>query len=241
MLEVDGIRADYGPIPAVRSVSLSVKEAQAVAILGRNGAGKSTTLSVLMGMKSPAKGAVRFDGQNILRMSPERRMKHGIALVPEGRGIFRSLTVRENLHVGAYLERLSTKAMRARVEHVTERFPRLAERMDQRAGSLSGGEAQMLAVARALMSQPRLLLLDEPSLGLAPVFVQELYDHFRELQRDGMTLLIVEQYAQVALRFASYAYVLHKGEVALGEEARNLRGNDTLLKTYMSEGGDAAA
>lgn len=241
MLEVEGLQAEYGPITAVRGVSFRVDDGAAVAILGRNGAGKSTTLNVLSGMKDASRGSVRYEGRNLLKLSPEQRLRQGVALVPEGRGIFRSLSVRENLQVGAFPERLSSKAMDARIDEVTQRFPRLVERMTQRAGSLSGGEAQMLAVARGLMSRPRLLLLDEPSLGLAPVFVQELYELFKQVRQGGTTLLLVEQYAQVALKFTDHAHVFRKGEIALSEQSSRLRGNDELLKAYMSADDDVVA
>lgn len=236
MLEASGLTAHYGPIPAVRDVDLEVGEGEAIAVLGRNGAGKSTTMALLSGLKRPTTGVIRFDGKDVTRWSAEERAAAGLALVPEGRGVFPSLTVRENLAMGAYTRRLRAKQAAAEIDRVTERFPRLGARMAQRAGSLSGGEAQMLAVARGLMTRPRLLMIDEPSLGLAPRFVDELYELFGELRRDGLTIIIVEQYVTVGLHFADRAYVMHKGRVAATAPTAELVGSPQLVEIYMSEG-----
>lgn len=237
MLEARGLTAHYGPIPALHDVDIHVGDGEAVAVLGRNGAGKSTTMAVLSGLKRPTAGTVSFDGKDVTRWSAEERAAAGLALVPEGRGVFPTLTVRENLVMGAYTRRLGPKQLAAELDRVTERFPRLQTRLTQRAGSLSGGEAQMLAVARGLMTRPRLLMVDEPSLGLAPRIVEELYGLFHELRSDGLTIVIVEQYVAVGLHFADRAYVMHKGAVAATAPTADLVGSPQLVEIYMSEGG----
>jgi ABC-type branched-subunit amino acid transport system ATPase component len=236
MLEASGIWAHYGPIPAVRDVDLTVAEGEAVVVLGRNGAGKRTLMSVLSGLKRPSTGTGRFDGKDLGRSSAEDRAAAGLVLVPEGRGIFPSLSVRDNLRMGAYTKRRSSRQLAEDIERVTSRFPRLTARMAQRAGSLSGGEAQMLAVARGLMARPRVLMVDEPSLGLAPVMVDELYALLAELRKEGLTLVIVEQYVNIGLHFADRAYVIHKGEVAVTAPTAELVGSPELVEIYMAQG-----
>jgi len=234
VLEVTGLHVSYGPVPAVRGVDLMVGAGEAVALLGRNGAGKTTTLRALAGLLPADRGTIRFDGEDIGAVPAERRVRCGIALVPEGRGMFPQLTVRENLAMGAYSRRLRPGEVGSEIERVTDHFPRLRERLKQSAGSLSGGEQQMLAVARGLMAAPRLLMLDEPSLGLAPVIVEQLYERFDTLRRDGLTILVVEQYVEVALAFVDRAYVLDKGLVALDGAAKDLAASPQLIEAYLS-------
>lgn len=234
MLEVRDLHVSYGPVPAVRGIDLDVGDGEAVAVLGRNGAGKSTTLKCLAGLLPPERGSVVLEGQDVARVPAERRTGLGVALVPEGRGIFPQLTVRENLAMGGYHRRLSGRALSSEVSEVTDRFPRLAERLDQRAGSLSGGEQQMLALGRGLMSDPKLLLVDEPSLGLAPVVVEQLYALFADLRGEGQAILVVEQYVELALGFADRAYVLEKGQVAVSGDANELAASPELVEVYLS-------
>jgi branched-chain amino acid transport system ATP-binding protein len=221
-------------VPAVRGIDLTVAEGEAVALLGRNGAGKTTTLRALAGVLPPDRGTISFDGDDIALVPTEQRVRRGIALVPEGRGIFPQLTVRENLTMGAYGRRLRAGSVGSEIDRVTEHFPRLRERLKQTAGSLSGGEQQMLAVARGLMAAPRLLMLDEPSLGLAPVIIEQLYDQLANLRSEGLTILVVEQYVEVALGFVDRAYVLDKGVVALAGTAVELATSSELVDTYMA-------
>jgi branched-chain amino acid transport system ATP-binding protein len=234
MLEASDLHVSYGPVPAVRGVSLRVGAGEAVAILGRNGAGKTTTLRALAGLTLPSAGAISFAGQDLTHAPPLRRVRAGIALAPEGRGMFPGFTVRDALSMGAYHRKLSRAKVDDEIERVTERFPRLRERLKQASGSLSGGEQQMLAVARALMGQPKVLLLDEPSLGLAPVIVDHLYDLFRTIRDEGISVLVVEQYVEVALDFVDRAYVLDKGVVALEGDAAELAASPELVDTYLS-------
>lgn len=234
MLEATDIHVSYGPVPAVRGISLEVRDGESIALLGRNGAGKTTTLRALAGLARPTKGSIVLDGKDVTGLPAERRVGLGIALVPEGRGMFPQLTVYESLKMGGYHRKLRGASLDAEIKQVTERFPRLAERIDQRSGSLSGGEQQMLAVARGLMSAPRVLLLDEPSLGLAPVVVDQLYDLFRGLAADGLTILVVEQYVELALSFADYAYVLDKGTVAVEGAAEQLAASPEVVEAYLS-------
>lgn len=236
MLEVRGLEVRYGAIPAVRGVDLDVGAAEVVALLGRNGAGKTSTLKALAGLMPVAAGEIRLRGDDVTNLRAEERVPLGIALSPEGRGMFPQLSVRENLAMGAYHRRLARPTMAAEIERVTERFPRLRERMSQTAGSLSGGEQQMLAVARGLMAAPLLLMIDEPSLGLAPIVVEQLYELLGEVRAEGITLLLVEQYVEVALGIADRAYVLDKGQVVLSGESADLLGSPELVDAYMSGG-----
>jgi branched-chain amino acid transport system ATP-binding protein len=230
LLELEDVEARYGPVQALRGVSLTVGEGEIVAVLGGNGAGKTTTLRAVSGMVTMS-GEVRFAGERITRATPERVARAGIAHVPEGRGIFSELSVRENLRLGAFLRR---DGFDEDFERVRGYFPWLEERRDQQAGTLSGGEQQMLALARALMSRPRLLLLDEPSLGLAPLVVRELFKIVGQLnEKDGLAVLVVEQNAKLALRSSSRAYVLEVGRVALEGPSGELAENESVRKAYL--------
>ena len=233
LLDVKGLTASYGPVPVLHGLDLTVEEGEVVVLLGANGAGKTTTLRALcqMGLVNIG-GSVTFDGQRLVGRRPEQVVRLGIAHVPQGRGTFGELTVEDNLQIGAYVR--SDSEVRADIERSYQIFPRLGERSAQHAGSLSGGEQQMLAVARALMSRPRLLLLDEPSLGLAPLVIKDLFDRFAELNRTlGTTMLIVEQNANVALAIAQRAYVLETGQIVLEGPADQLRHNDAVRRAYL--------
>jgi branched-chain amino acid transport system ATP-binding protein len=232
LLELEDVTARYGPLTALRGVSLTVGEGEAVALLGANGAGKTTTLRAVCGTVR-RDGAIGFAGRSIARNSPESLARARIAHVPEGRGTLTELTVRENLRLGAYARR-DRRAVRADEERVLARFPHLAGRLGQRAGTLSGGEQQMLALARALMLRPRLLLLDEPSLGLAPIVVAEIFRIVSELNaRDGLSVLVVEQNAATALEVSSRAYVLEAGRVALEGPSAELQRHDAVRRSYL--------
>lgn len=232
MLKVEGLTVKYGVIPAVVNVSLEVREGQIVTLLGANGAGKTTTLKAVMGVLRPAVGKIFYRGQDITSLSPSLRVRLGIALVPEGRGIFNRLTVEENLLLGAY-SRSSREEIVKDLEEIYLLFPRLAERRKQIAGTLSGGEQQMLALGRGLMARPQLMLLDEPSLGLAPLVVRELYTLIEKIRDQGVTILLVEQSALVALGIADYAYVLESGNVKLFGESEVLKSLDEVKRVYL--------
>ena len=233
MLKVSSVSAAYGPIRALHDVSLEVREGQIVTLLGANGAGKSSTLRVISGVVRPSSGSVEFLGQRLDHRSPERIVAMGISHVPEGRELFPELTVAENLSLGAYTRR-DRDGIRQDVDRVYEYFPILAQRRQQHASSLSGGEQQMLAIGRGLMSRPRLLLLDEPSLGLAPLLVKEIFQIIHTINREEkMTILLVEQNASMALSIAAYAYVLETGRVVLADTAPALRGNETVRRSYL--------
>jgi branched-chain amino acid transport system ATP-binding protein len=229
-LELDRVEARYGPVQALHDVSLTVGEGEVVAVLGANGAGKTTTLRAISGTVSRG-GAIEFEGKT-LRGGPEVAARAGIAHVPEGRGTFVDLTVNENLRLGAYTRR--DREVKQDVERINEYFPWMAERSGQRAGTLSGGEQQMLALGRALMSRPKLLLLDEPSLGLAPLVVREFFRTVRDLnEKEGLTVLVVEQDARIALSISSRAYVLEVGRVALTGSSEELRGDENVRRSYL--------
>jgi branched-chain amino acid transport system ATP-binding protein len=230
LLELRDVEARYGPVQALRGVTLDVAEGEIVAVLGANGAGKTTTLRAVSGTVRRS-GEIVFDGKP-LRGGPESVAKSGVAHVPEGRGTFTDLTVLENLRLGAYTRR--DRGVKADIERVTGYFPWVAERGDQRAGTLSGGEQQMLALGRALMGRPRLLLLDEPSLGLAPLIVREIFRIVRELnEKEGLTVLVVEQDARIALATASRAYVLEVGHVAVSGSAEELEADEAVRRSYL--------
>jgi branched-chain amino acid transport system ATP-binding protein len=230
LLELDGVEARYGPVQALHGITLEVAEGEVVAVLGANGAGKTTTLRAISGTVRRS-GRIQFAGKR-LHGGPEAVARAGIAHVPEGRGTFTELTVHENLRLGAYTRR--ERSVRADVDRVSEWFPWLHERAGQQAGTLSGGEQQMLAVARALMARPKLLLLDEPSLGLAPMIVREIFRIVRELnEREGLTVLVVEQDARIALRTAARAYVLEVGRVALAGPSEELQENESVRRSYL--------
>ena len=232
LLELEDVTARYGPVSALHGIYLRVDEGEAVAVLGANGAGKTTTLRAISGTVKRS-GRIAFAGQSIVRRSPEAVARAGIAHVPEGRGTLTDMTVGENLRLGAYTRR-DRAAVRDDEQRVLGYFPRLGERRDQRAGTLSGGEQQMLALARALMLRPRLLLLDEPSLGLAPLVVGEIFRIVRELnERDGLAVLVVEQNAAVALEASARAYVLEVGRVALEGDSARLRADEAVRRSYL--------
>ena len=232
LLEIQDLHVAYGPIRAVRGVSLRVPAGQAVCLIGANGAGKSTTLNTISGLLKPARGSIRFDGQEIAGRRPERVVGRGLVQVPEGRLVIATLTVLENLEMGAYL-RHDTAAVQRDLEAVLGRFPRLAERLRQRAGLLSGGEQQMLALGRALMARPRLLMLDEPSMGLAPILVNDVFAALAEIKRDGTTILLVEQNARKALEITDYAYVLERGLLVHEGKSRALRQDPRVIAAYL--------
>ncbi|GBD08568.1 High-affinity branched-chain amino acid transport ATP-binding protein LivF [Candidatus Thermoflexus japonica] len=232
LLMASGVTAGYGPILALRGVSLEVQEGEVVALLGANGAGKTTTLRVIAGLLSPWTGSLFWEGRPIHALPPEQRVAMGIVLVPEGRGIFPDLTVRENLWLGAWRHRDRRRAQQD-LEMVFHYFPILRERQTQRAGTLSGGEQQMLAIGRALMARPRLLLLDEPSLGLAPLVVREIFAILQAIHAAGTTLLIAEQNVHLALTLAHRAYILQNGEIRLHGEAKSLRDNPEIRALYL--------
>ncbi len=232
LLEVSGLTAGYGRTPVLRDVSLQIDEGQIAVLLGANGAGKTTTLRALCGI-IPSNGVLSFRGQSISGQSLARTARLGMSLVPQGRGTFPELTVRENLEIGAYLQP-SRLIRKQDLQFWLERFPRLDARQNQRAGTLSGGEQQMLAIARAMMSRPRLLLLDEPSLGLAPLLVQELFSLLKQLNKDlGTSMLVVEQNAELALDIADRGFVLETGTTVLAGTAEDLRANEAIRRAYL--------
>ena len=232
MLEVKNLAVKYGAISALHKVDLRVEQGQIVTLIGCNGAGKSTTLRAIAGMVKAADGDILFEGRSILGEKPHEIVRLGISMAPEGRGIFANLSVEENLKIGAYIRHDPDGIAKDR-ERVLELFPRLRERLKQNAGTLSGGEQQMLAIARALLSKPRLLLLDEPSLGLAPQIVQTIFRIIREINAAGTTILLVEQNAHMALHTANYGYVLEVGEIVMEDRAQTLAESDEVRKAYL--------
>jgi branched-chain amino acid transport system ATP-binding protein len=231
-LEISNLEAAYGPVQALRGVSLRVEEGSIVALLGANGAGKTTVLKAVSGIVDPRQGDIRFAGASIAAHDPDRIVGYGISHVPEGREIFRLRTVRENLILGAYRRR-DMAAIADDLERVCEYFPILRERQAQRAGQLSGGQQQMLAIGRALMARPKLMLLDEPSLGLAPLLVREIFAIIRRLREAGMTILLVEQNAHMALEVADYGYVMEVGRIVLENTAARLRDDPMIREFYL--------
>jgi branched-chain amino acid transport system ATP-binding protein len=233
MLKISNLHVSYGGIRALQGISLNVEEGQIIALLGANGAGKSTTLRTIMGIVKPDQGSIEFEGESLLGLKSFQVVMKGIALVPEGRRVFSNLTVKENLALGAYT-RNDKEKIKADIEEVYELFPRLEERHTQSAGTLSGGEQQMLALGRALMSKPRLLMIDEPSLGLAPVLSQDVLSKLVELnQKRNQTVLLIEQNARAALSIADYAYILETGQIKLEGPASEMATNDDVRKTYL--------
>jgi branched-chain amino acid transport system ATP-binding protein len=232
MLEVDNLDVYYGAIHALKGLSLSVDEGEVVTLIGANGAGKSTTLKTISGLLRPRHGSIRFLGQEITRVAADQVVAMGLSQAPEGRRVFQNMSVRENLELGAFT-RSDAAGIRADLEEVLTLFPRLKERLHQQAGTLSGGEQQMLAMGRALMARPRLLLLDEPSLGLAPFLVQEIFRIIREINGRGTTVLLVEQNAHMALEAAGRGYVLETGEVVLADTGRALLNNPEVQRAYL--------
>ena len=231
LLKVDDIHVFYGAIHAIKGISLEVNEDEIVTLIGANGAGKSTTLNTIAGLLKPRQGTVTFDGQQLNGMPASRIVSRGMALCPEGRRIFQQMTVRENLEMGGFTRPSSEIA--GSMDEMFQRFPRLKEREKQIAGTLSGGEQQMLAMARALMSKPRLLMLDEPSMGLAPILVEQIFEIVKELHGSGVTVLLVEQNAQMALSVADRAYVLETGTISMEGPASELLNNDQVRKAYL--------
>ena len=232
MLTVQNLHVYYGAIHAVKGVSLEVRDGEIVTLIGANGAGKSTTLRTICGLVRPSAGRIVYDGRDITSQSTQRIVSEGIALVPEGRRVFDNLTVKENLLIGAYL-RKDKESIQADVEHVYELFPRLKEREWQSAGTLSGGEQQMLAVGRAMMTRPRILMMDEPSLGLAPLIVKDIFSIIRALNETGMTILLIEQNANAALRCAHHAYVLETGRITMSGTGASLLADQRVQDAYL--------
>ena len=232
MLTVDNINVYYGAIHALKGISIEVKEGQIVTLIGANGAGKSTILRTISGLLKPKTGDIVFEGNSIAGAEAQDIVKKGISQVPEGRRVFANMTVLENLELGAYI-RSDSKGIAEDLEKIFLRFPRLAERKTQLAGTLSGGEQQMLAMGRALMSRPRLLLLDEPSMGLAPLLVKEIFAIIQEINQSGTTVLLVEQNAHMALSIAHQAYVLETGRISLAGDAKELAASEEVRKAYL--------
>ena len=232
MLNLDKINVYYGAIHAIKDISIEVNEGEIVTLIGANAAGKSTTLRTISGLLKPKTGTVKFEGQDIAGLPAQGIVSLGISQVPEGRRVFANMTVMENLELGAYL-RSDKKEIKEDLKSVFERFPRLAERRGQLSGTLSGGEQQMLAMGRALMSRPRLLLLDEPSMGLAPLLVKEIFSIIKEINASGTTVLLVEQNANMALSIAHKAYVLETGRIILSGDAKELAASEEVRKAYL--------
>jgi branched-chain amino acid transport system ATP-binding protein len=234
LLEVHGLKVSYGGINAVKGIDLEVERGEMVALIGANGAGKTTTLKAICGLLAPAAGTVRYDGRDVTGAASYTLVELGLALVPEGRGVFGRMQVEENLEMGAYTRR-DGAAVRRDLARVYELFPRLHERRRQLAGTLSGGEQQMLAIGRALMGAPRLLLLDEPSMGLAPIMVQRIFDTIRKVAAEGVTVLLVEQNAKLALEASQRGYVMESGSIALTDSAAALLANPQVRQAYLGE------
>jgi branched-chain amino acid transport system ATP-binding protein len=231
LLEIDEIHTFYGNIEALKGVSLTVEEGEIVTLIGSNGAGKSTTLRSISGLTPPRTGSIRFLGREISRTPPQDIVRHGISQSPEARRCFQRMTVRENLDMGAYLRR--DNEIESDLERIFDLFPRLKERERQKSGTMSGGEQQMLAIGRALMARPKLLLLDEPSMGIAPILVDRIYETIAEINRQGTTILLVEQNANYALGVSVRGYVLETGTVALSDASEALRTNPDVQKAYL--------
>jgi branched-chain amino acid transport system ATP-binding protein len=235
ILQVDDIHTYYGAIHALKGISIDVREGEIVTLIGANGAGKSTMLRSINGLNHPRRGKIVFQGRDITNAPAHEIVKSGISQSPEGRKLFPRMTVRENLEMGAF-QRSDRGNFKEDLDRVYHLFPRLAERINQKAGTMSGGEQQMCAIGRALMARPRLLMLDEPSLGLAPIFVEKIFEIVREINAQGTTILLVEQNALMALDAANRGYVLETGTVALADDAKALRENDQVRRAYLGEG-----
>lgn len=233
LLKVEDLHVYYGSIHAIKGISFEVEEGEIVTLIGANGAGKSTTLNTVSGLLKPRSGSVEFDGKNIVNIPAHKVVSHGMALCPEGRRVFLQMTVQENLEMGGYTRDASE--ISASIEDVYQRFPRLKERYKQTAGTLSGGEQQMLAMGRALMSKPRLIVMDEPSMGLSPIFVNEIFDIIRVVSEGGTTVLLVEQNAKKALSIADRAYVLETGKITMSGKASDLLNDEAVQKAYLGE------
>ena len=234
MLEVKDLQVYYGVIQALKGISFEVNQGEVIALIGANGAGKTTTLQTLTGILPAKAGSIMFEGTDLLKVPAHKIVQMGMAHVPEGRRVFADMTVYENLLMGAYTRKDKNEITQS-LEMVYKRFPRLKERQGQRSGTLSGGEQQMLAMGRALMSKPRIILMDEPSMGLSPIFVNEIFDIIKEVSESGTTVLLVEQNAKKALSIANRAYVLETGSIALSGDAAKLMNDDSVKKAYLSE------
>ena len=234
MLSVNNLQVHYGMIQAIKDVSFEVNEGEVIALIGANGAGKTTILHTVSGLLQPTKGSVIFEGQDITKVPAHKIVSLGMAHVPEGRRVFAQLTVLENLKLGAYT-RKDKNEMEETLKMIYKRFPRLEERKNQVAGTLSGGEQQMLAMGRALMSHPKIILMDEPSMGLSPIFVEEVFKIIRDISAEGVTVLLVEQNAKKALSIADRAYVLETGKIVLSGDANDLMNDDSIKKAYLGE------
>ncbi|MBP9192411.1 MAG: ABC transporter ATP-binding protein [Ignavibacteria bacterium] len=235
MLKISDLHVNYGAIKALKGISLEVKEGSIVTLIGANGAGKTTLLRTISSILNPVSGSIDFLGENIVNLAPNKVVEKGISQSPEGRMIFSNLTVKENLEMGAYV-RKDKHNFKEDLEFIYTFFPRIKERLKQPGGTLSGGEQQMLAISRALMSKPKLLLLDEPSLGIAPLLVKTIFEKIEALNKDtGLTILLVEQNANIALSIADYAYVMETGEIILEGEAKSLAKNEEVRKAYLGE------
>lgn len=232
MLQVDNVHTYYGNIHALKGITLNIEKGEIVTLIGGNGAGKTTTLRTISGLLTPREGSVTLNGENLFKYKAHAIVYKGVSMVPEGRGVFARLSVTENLEMGAY-SRSDQKEMKQAMERVFELFPRLKDRRRQVAGTLSGGEQQMLATGRALMSKPSLILMDEPSMGLAPVLVELIFDTIKKINEEGVTILLVEQNALMALSIAHRGYVLQTGEIVLSDTAENLKNNATVQKAYL--------
>jgi branched-chain amino acid transport system ATP-binding protein len=234
MLKIDNLAVSYGGIEALKGISLEVEEGKIVTLVGANGAGKSTMLRSIMGLVKPKSGSIKYDNKDLLALKTKNMVNNGIVLVPEGRRVFSNLTVIENLKIGAFT-RKDEKNIKSDIEWVYSLFPRLKERSWQSAGTLSGGEQQMLAVGRALMSRPKLLMMDEPSLGLAPLVVKDIFNIIKEIHKQGVTVLLIEQNANAALHIADVGYVIETGNIKLKGSGRDLLSNEEVKKAYLGE------
>ena len=232
LLEIENLKVSYGGIQALKGIDLTVASGELVALIGSNGAGKTTSLKALAGLLHPTAGKIHYNGKSLLDIPPHQRVRGGLALVPEGRGIFARLTVAENLQMGSYT-RHDTRQIGTDLEHQYDLFPRLSERRAQLAGTLSGGEQQMVAMARALMSRPKLLMLDEPSMGLAPMMVAKIFETIRNISAQGVSILLVEQNAKLALEVAQRGYVLESGLVTLSGASSKLLGSEAVQRAYL--------
>jgi branched-chain amino acid transport system ATP-binding protein len=235
VLELNDVEVRYGVIQAVRGVSLTVNQGEIVTLIGGNGAGKTTTLRAISMVHAPARGSIMFEGENLIGLRSDEVVARGIIQVPEGRHIFPAMTVAENLGMGAFQSRRPRKELQQDLDRVYQLFPRVQERRKQLGGTLSGGEQQMLAIARALMAHPKILMLDEPSMGLAPQVVDTVFDVIEQVNEEGVTILLIEQNAQMALQAANRGYVIETGEIVLEDDAKKLLGNDRVRKAYLGE------
>jgi branched-chain amino acid transport system ATP-binding protein len=236
LLHIENLHVSYGSIQAVRNLSLEVQDGEVVALIGSNGAGKTTTVNAICGV-IPSQGSILYNGKSLNGLPTHKIVQEGIVMVPEGRRVFPKLTVENNLMMGAYTRKASKKELQQDIDMVYHLFPRLAERQKQMAGTMSGGEQQMLAIGRALMARPKLLILDEPSMGLAPIVVKDIFDTIRNIKQQGLTTLLIEQNAAMALSVADRGYVLEHGEIRFQDTAENLRKQDSVKKAYLGHTG----